>query len=641
MEHSRISGGNGEEFQHRGIELESQDVDLELSPLNNGGGDQVSPPDQLLDEVELNAVEDPRVHKPQFEDLECDENSLNPINRFLTRAHSNIQRLLERLKKKQVVKWAGFLLIFTVHIVYLTFAILHKQDKGLEWKWCDGHGLLIILTVFSYAFPVYITVVKPFLSNWISNAVSRSWPNWSSGTVGSASMMCKRWYVKPIVFLLIISVVITIIVVDALNDNQPLRIVSMGGVLGILLIGLFCSNNPGRVTWGPVIGSLVAQSCLGLVALKWDAGRHFLECFSDKVNTFLRFSFTGANAVFGHLSSGSLTIVNSSYLPLVDQTLVLNPVFVFGPLSVIYFLAFMVGILYHVGAMSSVISKLGSVIQKLIGTSAAESMNAVASIFLGLTEAPLLIKPFLNDLTNSELHSVMAVGYSTVAAGTMALYISLGVNASSVIAASVMAAPGGLAMSKLLYPETQKSKTCSSNIKSYQPETEGTALGAGMRAAGDAVMLIAQIAANLIAVIAFVAFLNSILSWLGDLVGQPDIWSFEYFLSKLLFWIALCIGVEPKDAEDVALLLGLKTVVNELVAYQKLVKMTSLSFRSRTIAEYALCSFANFCSVGIQLGGLHMLVPERRADLSQLVWRALFTGVLSSLLNACVAGVMI
>ncbi|ODM89488.1 Sodium/nucleoside cotransporter 1 [Orchesella cincta] len=283
-----------------------------------------------------------------------------------------------------------------------------------------------------------------------------------------------------------------------------------------VLIGLLCSKHPERVNWRQVFGGIAAQLCLGLFALRWDGGRLFLECLSGK----------RAASVFGYLADGSLTISSSTYVPLTDKLLKFHPVLLFGPLSVIYFFAFFVGVLYHMGIMSWIMVKLGWAFQTVIGTLAAESINAAANIFLGPTEAPLLIKPFLNDMTKSELHAR---------------------DGSS----------GRPRMSKLIYPETHKSKTGAEQVAAFKLQTEGTALDAGFKAAGDVFMLIANIGANLIAVIAFVAFLNKILSWFGGLVGFPQ-FSFEFILSKLFVPVALGLGVDPEDAEDVALLLGLK-----------------------------------------------------------------------------------
>jgi len=222
----------------------------------------------------------------------------------------------------------------------------------------------------------------------------------------------------------------------------------------------------------------------------------------------------------------------------------------------------------------------------------------------------------------------------------MAAYISFGVKAESILSASVMAAPCALALSKLIYPETEVSKTTDKQIQSINTKSEGNALDAASKGATEAISLIWNIIANIIAFVSFVAFLNAVISWFGAQVGLKQM-SFEWLLSKLFIPVAIILGVDPAESEDVAKVLGLKIVANEFLAYGELAQMDGLSVRSRRLAEYALCGFANFSSIGIQLGGLGSIAPKRRGDLAKIVWRALFAGATASLINACVAGTLL
>ncbi|KFM80866.1 Solute carrier family 28 member 3, partial [Stegodyphus mimosarum] len=292
--------------------------------------------------------------------------------------------------------------------------------------------------------------------------------------------------------------------------------------------------------------------------------------------------------------------------------------------------------------MQVLVMKVGWLLQHTIGTTACESMNAAANIFLGMTEAPLLIRPYLPLMTKSEIHAVMTGGFATIAGSVLAAYINFGISASHLLSASVMAAPAALAFSKLVYPETEESKTQASSIK-IEKGTESNALEAATNGASTAIKLVSNIAANLIAFVAFVALLDTVLSWMGSLIHW-DFLSFEWILSKLFIPASLLMGVDWDDKEKVANLVGLKMVVNEFVAYKRLAdyqKDNQLSARSEAIATYALCGFSNVSSIGIQIGALSALAPGRKSDFAQIALRAMITGTATCFLNACVAGTLL
>ncbi|KAG8222825.1 hypothetical protein J437_LFUL005031 [Ladona fulva] len=303
---------------------------------------------------------------------------------------------------------------------------------------------------------------------------------------------------------------------------------------------------------------------------------------------------------------------------------------------------FTIQILYYYGVMQWIIINLGKVLQKAMATTACESINTAGSIFIGMTEAPLLIKPYIGLLTKSELHAVMTGGLATIAGTVMAAYISFGVSPAHLITASVMSAPAALCYSKLFYPETEKTKTKSKDVTVIKGE-ETNVLDAAATGATNATSLILGIIANMIAFVSFVAFLNGVLSWFGSLVGASEL-SFEWILAKVFIPLAWLLGVAPEECENVAILMGLKTMVNEFVAYQKLsafVKAGKISKRAETIATYALCGFANPGSVGILIGGLTAMAPEKRPVITELALRSFIAGSATCFLTACVAGTLI
>jgi pyrimidine nucleoside transport protein len=285
--------------------------------------------------------------------------------------------------------------------------------------------------------------------------------------------------------------------------------------------------------------------------------------------------------------------------------------------------------------------KIGWLLQVTVGTTAVESLNASANIFLGQATAPFLIRPYLKDLTLSEIHAVMTGGFATIAGTVLAAYISFGVSSAHLVSASVMSAPAALAFAKLFYPETEVSKTKSENIVIEAPK-EANVLDAATQGASSAGILVVNITAIVVAFIAFMAFLNSVVAFLGEQVGVPGL-SFDIILGKLFIPLTFCMGVEWEDCEKVSRLLGLKTVLNEFIAYRELGKLIdegALSQRSIVIATYALCGFANPGSIGVQLATLSSMAPERKSDFAAVAFRAFVSGSMACFLTACIAGAL-
>ncbi|XP_071825838.1 solute carrier family 28 member 3-like isoform X3 [Apostichopus japonicus] len=438
----------------------------------------------------------------------------------------------------------------------------------------------------------------------------------------------KLWkYAKWIFFFLFLSAVgVSLYLVTRGNPEQ---LISAGGLLVFILITYVFSKHPRHVKWRPVIWGLVLQFFLGVLILRTQLGYQVFEWLGNVTRSFLEFSDAGAKFVFG-------------------KDTFMDHFFAFKVLPVVIYFSAAISVFYHWGIMQVVISKIAWLMQNTMRTTASESLNAAGNIFIGQTEAPLLIRPLLKDMTKSELHAVMTGGFATIAGSVLGAYISFGISPSHLLSASVMSAPAALAISKLFYPETKKSKT--KNIEDIElPKGEHrNVIEAASYGAYTAVPLALNIAGNLIAFLALLALLNGILGYLGGLAGVPEL-SFEFICSYVFMPIAFMMGVEPKDCRIVAELVGAKTFINEFYAYEKLSEYIEnrvsgtgpqLSIRSEVIATYALCGFANIGSIGIQLGGLIPLAPTRKSDLADIAIRALIAGSVACFMTACVAGVL-
>ncbi|XP_033101705.1 solute carrier family 28 member 3-like isoform X2 [Anneissia japonica] len=437
----------------------------------------------------------------------------------------------------------------------------------------------------------------------------------------STNLITHNWNIIkwPVIICIIILIVFTIAMTT--KDN-PQHLVSG---LGPITITLFCfvfSKHPKHVNWRPVVCGLILQFLLGLFVLRSSIGYYVFSSIGAVVANFLSYSDYGASFLFGELYT--------------------NHFFAFKLLPVVIYFSSCIAVLYYLGAMQVVVSKIAWVMSSTMKTSACESLNAAGNIFIGQTEAPLLIQPFLNRMTRSELHAVMTGGFATIAGSVLGAYIGFGVSPTHLISASVMAAPAALALSKLFYPETEESQSLTVEQVTLPKGKERNVIEAASSGASNAVGLVANIAVNLIAFLALLAFLNALLGYLGSRVGIEGL-SFEMICSYLFMPIAFVMGVEWKDCGIVAELIGTKTFVNEFVAYDRLagyINDGSISVRSQVITTYALCGFANIGSVGIQLGGLSSLAPSKKSDLAAVAIRALITGTLASFMTASIAGLL-
>ena len=401
------------------------------------------------------------------------------------------------------------------------------------------------------------------------------------------------------------------------------------GILGIIVllgIAFLLSNNKTLINKNIIFWGLGLQISFAIIILKTSFGKALFFYFNILIVKLISFADAGSDFLF------------TSFIPEVgyDQALI-N--FAFRALPVIIFFSSLIAATYHLGIIQIIIKNIAKVMEKTMKTSGAETLSISANIFVGQTEAPILIRPYISKMTNSELMTVMVGGFSTVAGSVMALYVTWLNNipeiAGHLLAASVMSAPAALMVAKIIYPETKSYQIISSNSINLKSQDNNLVDAIG-RGATDGLKLAANVAAMLIAFISLVAMINFILSLLGT--------SMQEMLGLLFKPLAWTMGIPWADAKIVGTLMGEKIVLTELIAFRDLsdyVSNNTISERSVIIASYALCGFANFGSIGIQLGGIGSMAPRRKKDLSKLVFKAMLGGAIASWLTASIVGILI
>ena len=395
------------------------------------------------------------------------------------------------------------------------------------------------------------------------------------------------------------------------------------GIFVVLGIAFLLSNGKKSINLRTIIGGLVIQVTFAFIVLKWEAGRTGLVWFSDRVQNVINYAGEGISFVFG---------------PAAD-TEGFGFVFAFQVLTIIIFFSALISVLYYLGIMQWFIKLIGGALSKLLGTSKAESVSAAANIFVGQTEAPLVIKPFLANMTKSELFAVMTGGLASVAGSVLAGYALLGVPLEYLLAASFMAAPAGLVMAKIIMPETEKS-----DVTEFVMEKDAESVNvidAAARGASDGLKLALNVGAMLLAFIALIAMLNGILGGIGGWFGFESL-TIEGILGFVFSPLAFAIGVPWSEAVTAGSFIGQKQVLNEFVAYAAFApEIANLSPKTVIVVSFALCGFANLSSLAILLGGLGALAPTRRPDIARLGIRSVAAGMLASLLSAAIAGMFI
>ena len=404
------------------------------------------------------------------------------------------------------------------------------------------------------------------------------------------------------------------------------RLMGFSGLLVMLGIAFLFSTNRRAIRPRTVLWGLGLQFGMALLVLKTEIGRQAIALLARFVDRLLRLSEAGSYFLFGEL--GRQATPQSAFY------------FAFQVLPTIIFIAALFAILYYYGIMQVIIRALAKVMTRLMGTSGAESLNAAAAIFMGQTESPLTIRPYLNKLTQSELMAVMTAGMATVSGAILAAYIRTGVSAEHVLTAVAMAAPAAVYLAKMFVPETETPLTAGV-VRLEVKREDPNVLGAAARGTTDGLHLAINVAAMLIAFLALLALVNLLFEQVHSVVAF-----FPASLQQLLGWgfspMAWLMGVPWSDATQVGGLMGLRMVTNEIVAYQELVKVSAgLDPRSLAITTFALCGFANLASIGIQIGGLGALAPDRRGDLARLGFRAMIAGTLANFTSAAIAGILL
>ncbi|MEQ8787797.1 MAG: NupC/NupG family nucleoside CNT transporter [Pirellulaceae bacterium] len=416
------------------------------------------------------------------------------------------------------------------------------------------------------------------------------------------------------------------------------RLISLLGLLVLIALAWLVSSHKRVWNWRVIVGGVLLQLLIAVIMLRTPPGEWLfsgVESFFDQLSAWVE---EGSGFLFHIYPADGVAAAQAPP----RRTLLWT--FAFNALPTIIFFSSLMAVLYHVGVMQLVVRGMAWVMQFTLGASGAESLAAAANVFVGHTEAPLVIRPFIARMTRSELNAMMVGGFSTISGGLLAAYHSMGINAGHLVTASVISAPAALVIAKVMQPETETPETRGSVSVSI-PRKSANVLEAAAVGASDGMKLAINVAAMLIAFLAMIAMLNSLVGMIGGWFGMT--WTIEAGLGYLFAPLAWLMGIPGQDCLKAGELLGLKTVANEFIAYDALGDIEigdaagQISQRSQYILTYALSGFSNFAAIGIQIGGIGGLEPERRGDLARLGLRAMFGGLLACCMTACIAGVLI
>ena len=414
------------------------------------------------------------------------------------------------------------------------------------------------------------------------------------------------------------------------------RFTGLIGLAVILAVAVLLSKNRSKIRWSTVAWGVVLQFALGGLVIAWPAGADALKSFSDGITGAIAFSDKGAEFVFGWISQPAIggqiaKATGVDFAPFI---------FAFKVMPIVIFIASFFTILYYLGIMQRVVQLFAIVMTKLLKVSGAESLAVAANIFIGQTEAPIIVAPYIPKMTNSELLTMMTGGMAHISGAVLLAYAAMGIPANYLITASVMAAPATIVIAKILRPEVDQPQTAGSVHVKIEHE-QANVIEAAASGASQGVALAINICGMLIAFIALISLFNGGLTWIGAKVGFPDL-SLQWIFSKALWPLAWVMGVPAVDCDKVARLIGFKTVINEFVAYAEMSKIAIAEWtpKGRLIASFALCGFANFSSIGIQIGGIGGLAPSRKSDIARLGLWALLAGSLATFMSATIAGIL-
>ncbi|CAM4803351.1 unnamed protein product [Rotaria magnacalcarata] len=566
----------------------------------------------------------------------------NPFGLFVLEIRQKIVQIIE--KEKDVTTF-GLKLIFIIgFIIYFGFAMSSKYGKPAFP--IDGnvfHGNSGFALFFLVIFTIFVIAWEKFLSRYIDHlfeSISISTEQNESWITIRSIMHRFSWVGHLLVFLAIALYV-------GLTVNRARNYVSLIGIFTLILLGTIGSKHPHRIRWTTIFYSFVIQFTLAAVVIRLEFGFQFFDFLGKVVSQFLHNADSGAAFVFGKTYEEHF--------------------FVFKVTSIIIFLGSVINVLYYLGVMQYIIGKIAWLMQKCLNTTAAESMNAAANIFVGMSEAPLMIMPLIPKMTTSELHAVLVGGFSTMSGSILATFIFFGVPANHLIAASVMAAPGALGFAKLLLPEIHRSKTTWETVKNAPRPEQHNVIDALLTGAGHALKICGYLIANLIAFISVLHFADVTISWLFGLIHHPEI-NFQSLLGLVFYPFSVVIGIPFRDCLLSSKLIGIKISLNEFIAYQELGKIRKLRNElilnntfplylngtlklpsdtpmlwedcSTIILTYALCGFSNFGAMGIALAVMGVFAPTRKRALTKIAPRALIAGCMVSLMTASIAGLL-
>ncbi|XP_025094256.1 uncharacterized protein LOC112563975 [Pomacea canaliculata] len=625
-------------FQHdNGIQSDTNGTNPELaSPVRAAEKDAN---DLKYDIIEITENEAGEVASPEDE-MDCYSRAVLSVQNAVYGFFTNNAKMLWTLT---------YLLLLAAYTGYFITSMVYRFGD-------EGSIRLLVVTVLVavylvYRLACYVLQLQGASCDNLSQYLDMMWK------------CCNRIRFN-IVLPATVSAGIVIFVIMDVARFRPQNLTSAGGIVFFIVFCYIFSHNPAKVRWRPVVWGLLLQFIFGALILRTAAGRDTFRYLGDRVSECLAYAGSGAKFVFGERYTDHF--------------------FAFSVLSVVVFFSSCVSMLYYLGFMQFLIRNLGRFLSFCLGTSPVESINAASNIFIGQSDAALMVKPFLANMTMSELHAILTGGFATIAGSVMAAYISYKVPADHLLSASVMSAPAALAMSKLLYPETEKVKNTAEEVYNMKRGLQRNIIQAASEGASQAVRLAANIAVNLIAFVALLELLNSTLTWLGDRVGIDNL-TFQLMCSYLFWPLAFLMGVEAPDRRAFGELVGTRIVLNEFIAYTDLSKYIhnratldqySLNFskglsthptgswnytnggiylndvgvflekgviseRTVVVATYALCGFANIASMGLMLGALGSMAPSRRSDISSIVVRAMIAGSVACFLTACIAGMLL
>ena len=410
-------------------------------------------------------------------------------------------------------------------------------------------------------------------------------------------------------------------------------LISLLGIVVLLGIAYLLSNNRKAINFRTVFAALAIQVSLGAFILYVPIGRDALLAVANGVSKVISYGNEGIKFLFGALAGDKVFEVFGGE----------GFIFAVRVLPAIVFFSALISLLYYIGIMQWVIKIIGGALQRMLGTSQAESMSAAANIFVGQTEAPLIVKPYISKMTESELFAIMCGGLASIAGSVMAGYAGMGVPLTYLIAASFMAAPAGLLFAKILYPQTE---TFNDDIEKVEMEKPSNVLDAAAAGASSGMQLALNVGAMLIAFVALIALINGMLGGIGGWIGMPDL-----SLGMIFGWVfrplAWVLGVPWGEAGVAGQMIGTKLAINEFVGYMEFAPYLTpdapmqLADKTKAIITFALCGFANFSSIAILIGGLGGLAPNRRGDIARLGLKAVIAGSLANLLSATIAGLFI